>query len=578
MKRIIAFLLFAILLFTFTVVPAKADGEGNLNGGGGDMGGGTGSNFWNNGDDGVRVTVVRASDNTPVSNPIDLTNKNESGIQKHFVRKSKLHYKNGSALAIDTDVYRYFKPSKAIPTIITGNSTNNIPAIKKYFCSEWVARQIAEWIGSSYDTLINGKYKLLLEPIGYFTFNGNKWAMTATEAAKYDLLASGGLRAKMVSLSHQNLPLSMFLQTSDMGYPAYSGSTTTPQDDAKIIAQLGLGIVKFKGTPEPPPVPGAADVTYRTDTDVVTAVTLSSSSEINPDHAASVSFHIGGGTFTMTDIVMPAGESQLAWVKWHTPSTPQTMTISVNASKGSLSKDTITAKIENLNENTPPNPTATDRNDSFKTPSVPQRASSSSNTWGVWNGYWVSDWKWHEHWVWHESKKSKSGGKWVDEGQWQDDGKWHYNFNSYRATLSSDMSLMPDDKDPTADGKKMKSGYGVKIDVDGNMDSSAPLSNYTCAQTAVTYFPEFEYNTYWRLLDLTASGGSSSFAFKTNKYSTYDDRVHFTPLWYPDGTYTAYTYLEDAWTPAGMLSQNLTDSVTISGNVYDDWFVARKMN
>ena len=33
----------------------------------------------------------------------------------------------------------------------------------------------------------------------------------------------------------------------------------------------------------------------------------------------------------------------------------------------------------------------------------------------------------------------------------------------------------------------------------------------------------------------------------------------------PDGSYTPYTWLIDCWTPAGMLSMNLTDSVTISG-------------
>jgi len=50
----------------------------------------------------------------------------------------------------------------------------------------------------------------------------------------------------MVSLSHQNLPLSIFLEKSDLGYPAYSGSTTRPQSDSTIISSLGLGIVKFK--------------------------------------------------------------------------------------------------------------------------------------------------------------------------------------------------------------------------------------------------------------------------------------------------------------------------------------------
>jgi hypothetical protein len=109
------------------------------------------------------------------------------------------------------------------------------------------------------------------------------------------------------------------------------------------------------------------------------------------------------------------------------------------------------------------------------------------------------------------------------------------------------------------------------------MNSSAPTSYYTCAQTAVTYFPEFIYKTYWRLLDLTADGDSSTFAFKNNIYSTYNRKVHFTPVWFPDGKYTAFTYLEDAWTPAGMLSMNLNDYTTVYGSVFDDWHVGPKM-
>ena len=64
----------------------------------------------------------------------------------------------------------------------------------------------------NYDTLINGEYKLLLEPIAYYTFQGVMIATTATEAAMYDEKLSGGLRSKMVSLSHKNLPLAMFFR------------------------------------------------------------------------------------------------------------------------------------------------------------------------------------------------------------------------------------------------------------------------------------------------------------------------------------------------------------------------------
>ena len=71
-------------------------------------------------------------------------------------------------------------------------------------------------------------------------------ATTATEAALYDEVLSGGLRSRMVSLSHKNLPLSMFLETPDLGYPAWSGSRTSAATNAEIKSSLGLGIVRFQ--------------------------------------------------------------------------------------------------------------------------------------------------------------------------------------------------------------------------------------------------------------------------------------------------------------------------------------------
>ena len=119
----------------------------------------------------------------------------------------------------------------------------------------------------------------------------------------------------------------------------------------------------------------------------------------------------------------------------------------------------------------------------------------------------------------------------------------------------------------------MKSGYGVnvKISTRGDTDSSSAT---TPPQTAVSYFPEFYYRTYWRLLERTRTGYRSVFEFKNNHYSTYNRRTHFTPVWMPDGSYTVYTYLLDFWTPDGMLGMDLTDSVQISGDLWEDWHIA----
>lgn len=162
---------------------------------------------------------------------------------------------------------------------------------------------------------------------------------------------------------------------------------------------------------------------------------------------------------------------------------------------------------------------------------------------------------------------------WEDEGEYVDEGWWEFSLDRYSASLSATMDLTTDAKSPTATATTIKSGYGVNISVNASA-STGQSSATTPPQTAVSYFPEFYYKTYWRLLDRTRSGYHAGFEFRNNHFSTYNRRTHFTPVWMPNGTYTVYTYLLDCWTPDGMLSVNLTDSVQISGDLWDDWHIA----
>ena len=150
---------------------------------------------------------------------------------------------------------------------------------------------------------------------------------------------------------------------------------------------------------------------------------------------------------------------------------------------------------------------------------------------------------------------------------------WEFDFDRYSASLSASMAITPDAKSPTASGRTLKSGYGIQERVDTHVGTSQ-ASAVTAAQNAVTYFPEFGYQRYWRLLERMGGGYDMAHEFKENPYSTYNRRTHFTPIWYPDGGYTAYTWLIDCWTPTGMLSMDLTDSVAISGNLWSDWHIA----
>lgn len=558
MKRFLSMLLAVILCFSLSGVPAYAIGEGNIDGGGGSMGQGTSQNFWSGGDEGVRVTVIRASDHSVVTRPIDLTNKRPS-IAYSFGKVSKMSYTNGFSLTPNTAAYEYVNPAQSLPKIISSNGSSNIAAIKSYFTDEQVIRSIAGITGMNFDVLVGGEYRLLIEPIAYFTFKGQKIAVTATESALYDEQLGGGLRSKMVSLSHKNLPLSMFLETADLGYPAWGGSRSKAASNADIKSSLGLGVVRFKEMPPEAPEVSTFDYEYRTNTEVITAVDVSGG-QSDPDHPVSVTFNVGGRNYTVDNVYYPEGDSQLAWIRWTTPAEPQAMTITVRVrGGGSVNNGTIKINIVDLDENPPPNPLADDRNDSFRPETVPDNAQVTSANWGIWRPWWYA------YWVWH------SNGD--DDGYWCDHGWWEFDLDRYSASLSAAMTISPDEKAPTASGRTMKSGYGINEKVTTNVRTTQS-SAVTAAQNAVTYFPEFQYQGFWRLLDRMGSGYSMSHEFKVNRYSTYGRRTHFTPIWYPDGSYTPYTWLIDCWTPAGMLSMNLTDSVSIRGNLWSDWHIA----
>lgn len=562
MKRIFTFLLSLLLILGICPMSALADtgGSGNVDGGGGNMGQGTSQNSWNPGMDGVRVTVVYSETQKPASASIDLTSKTPA-IKIHFGKVSKIQYRDGSSISPTTSSYVYYNPAITMPRIIsTGRSKASIEAIKKYFCDEIIVRYIAELTGISYDDLITGKYKLFLEPIAYFKHNGVMYAMTAHEAALYDNQTGGALRRTMTSLTHKNLPLAMYLEYSDLGFAAYSGPTNKTCSNDTIIAYLGMGIVRFEEQPPEQSEPTDYDYEYRVDTDVITPVTLYAGSEINPDDPATVTFTIKGSTYRMNNIVIPEGDSQLAWVKWHTPSEPQDIIITVRTNRGTLSQTIIKAKVVDLSGNDPPDPKATDTAGSWRPSSIPSREEKSYAAWSVW---WA---QWHPYWVWHST--GDGDGYWVDEG-------WYDFFrDNYSASVTATTRIEPDEKVPTAAGNTMKSGYGVSNTVTATVSTSAPMSHYTYGQTAVSYFPEFNYSIYWRLLEQLSSGKTARFQFAENIYSTYKQRVHFSPVWFPDGSYTVNTHVMDIWTPAGMLCANLTDSVSISGSLYDDWHIA----
>ena len=116
---------------------ADTGGSGNIDGGGGGMGQGTSTNSWSPGNEGVRVTVVRASDHAVVTTPIDLSNKSPSSSIYHFGKVSKIQYNNGRNLQAVQGGYTTIKPPQAIPKVISTNGSNNMHSRNTFALSFW---------------------------------------------------------------------------------------------------------------------------------------------------------------------------------------------------------------------------------------------------------------------------------------------------------------------------------------------------------------------------------------------------------------------------------------------------------
>jgi hypothetical protein len=443
-------------------------------------------------------------------------------------------------------------------------------------------------------------------------------AFTATEYAFSQKLGYfnwfwGSTGQYVAGMTHSDLPNSIVLEKSWVGIPVtHPLKDGVHWSDDRIIRGGGIGMRMLKANGKGViPNDTSYDYTYRVDTDVITSVMVQATSgDITPDTRhkekdtrksaytnpsdgkAYVTITANGQSTTMP-LVIPSGDSQYAFLKWRTPSKPCEVTVNVNISGNSSARlkeggrsTSFKVKIEDLAENVPPDPRPTDKIPNFEIPTLPHEADKKTATWGIYSAVWDADYRWHENWKKYHSgcytKTRKDGStkrvhryKWVDEGWWEDYGQWDYTYTRYSASIQANMKLKPDDHNPTAKenyGKHtIASGYGVDIKVDAGITTNAPSSHYTTAQNVVTYFPEFYYKNYWRLLDRT---GGRIFEFKKNPYSTFNSRTHFTPLPYPDGVYKVYSKVIDCWTPDGMLRVNLNDGVNIQGSVYDDWHVA----
>lgn len=598
-------LCYSIMFNSFITI--KAAGDGNMDGGGSGGGtqSGTSQNFYSSGDDGVRVTIldVKTKCRAVGTKTIDyyrMGGKTEKNII-HFGKICKLEYmgtggyiggrnlvQSNEKYIVNRDGHKVAIQKENLPVIVSNSSGNsNIEEIKAFFNNESVLRTLSSDTGITYNEMINGQYKVIIEPIIYLTFQGKYIAMTAHEAAKLDMAmggtttSGGSLRGKFVSFTHKNLPLAIFLKKKDLGIKPWTGSRYNRVQNGSILTYLGIGILTFAPQGNEVDLDGGSYV-YRPNTDVITAVDVTVT-DGDPDGASCdnpITVRFTGqyiGTIYKTGITIPQGGERKVWIKWRTPNTKEriTTTITATITKGGTDTSSVSIPIviKSLPLKEPENPRADDIkprswvssvSPTFPTTSVLSRFSSP-----------VAQRSWHTYtctksYVIDYYDSYYIGKELIEVPVYKI--VYTYSRNTYSARLNStDVTILRDHNTANANKSrtKIKSGYGIEV----NVKSSVSGSNCTGIQSFCAYFPEYGFKKYRRDGKLPGASLLSTIELPVNLYSLKKNRVHFTPIWYPDGTYQVYIETFDCWTPGGMLCGTGKGSITIGGSLWDDWHI-----
>lgn len=311
---------------------------------------------------------------------------------------------------------------------------------------------------------------------------------------------------------------------------------------------------------------------YREDTDVLSSYRVYNDgyNDITPGNSLSVRLSVSyaqNGVSKSVAVpdkdaaVIPYGGDNIVYFKWHVPDgtaglsfkLTATVNAAVNVDEKNYADDTAT--VYRIIEESPYSETPDTRYEASQPGGWSEVSAPSeyetSGTWSEWsyvNGAFV--------------KKTYGVG----------------------ISLASAPAITPDSSLPSAvyeNGQwNIKSGYGFSLALAPALASiggtSYPSSDaYTAIQRTNSLFPEFSYSTaanQYRTLQLV----SGVFQFFTNSYAA-GKRLHYIPVWYPNGSYTVSCSLYDLWTPAGMLSASINSNpFNIDGSLYDDYYVGGK--
>ena len=307
-----------------------------------------------------------------------------------------------------------------------------------------------------------------------------------------------------------------------------------------------------------PVTPNAA---YRVGTDVVTSFKLVNSGDdgAKPEDNISVIFKVYNGstqiyTTTVTNAVVPAKENNLLYFKWKVPTSVNSIRITGEISENTGASYGLTSRTYETTAYTISTTPDTEYTQTVpsgytyaKVTAAQPAAAEGMATWSVWT---------------------------YQNGAYQ---KVNYGIGigNTNAVVTPHSTA-----NATQSGGvwTMKSGYGVTLSVANTTRTisgyTAPdASAYSSAQYAIARFPEFYYSAEqnkYKTLELV--GG----AYQFRKDAEYDERIHFTPVWFWDNSvYTVSVTQSDMWTPAGMISRTVNgNGIKIQGSIFDDWNIS----
>lgn len=308
-------------------------------------------------------------------------------------------------------------------------------------------------------------------------------------------------------------------------------------------------------------VPITPNASYREGTEVITSYWLKNgySDDYNPSSNITVRFSVykSNGTLiktmTKTQAIVPGNDKNLVYFKWRVPQLLLYRNVTLRAEiidGGKVYNPVIKyyGTIPYLRYTTPDTRYEEKAPTGFSVPSYPSTTAEASAWW----------------------EYRYEGGRFV---------KKNYgigiNINSINAITPKGGATAE-----IKNGKwNMKSGYGftvqsavgIPMNITGKSVPTADM--YTGVQYAYVTFPEYGYaGNSGKCRTLEKSGGYWILP-QNGSYG----RVHFTPLWFPDGNYVAKTMQTDMWTPSGMISAGrATNHIVIKDSAYDDWYAGRR--